>query len=93
MLIIHRSLEIHGGSLHTGQISHLLLYPSLWLLVLGLSSHICYCFLYNLLLRSVLASDYWPVISLGNDYEILYVSGTPQYVHVHVFSGNAVYNP
>ena len=27
------------GSLHTSQISHLLLYPSLWLLVPGLSSH------------------------------------------------------
>ena len=28
----------HRGSLHTSQISHLLLYPSLWLLVPGLSS-------------------------------------------------------
>ena len=41
------------GSLHTSQISHLLLHPSLRLLVPGLSSHFCHCFLYNLLLRYV----------------------------------------
>ena len=29
--------------LHTSQITHLLLYPSLWLAVLRLSSHFCYC--------------------------------------------------
>ena len=39
------------GSLHTSQISHLLLYPSLWLLVSGLSSQFCHYFLYNLLIR------------------------------------------
>ena len=42
------------GSLHT---SHLLMYPSLWLLVPGLSSHFCHCFLYNQLLRSTLVSN------------------------------------
>ena len=31
--------------------------PSLWLLVLGLSSHFCHYFLYNLLLRSALVSN------------------------------------
>ena len=42
----------HPGS----QISHLLLYPSLWLLVPGLSSHFCHPFLYNQFLRSALGS-------------------------------------
>ena len=32
-------------------------WASLWLLVPGLSSHFCYCFLYNLLLRSALDSN------------------------------------
>ena len=45
------------GSPHTSQISHLLLYPSLWLLVPGLSSQFCHTFLYNLLLRTPLASQ------------------------------------
>ena len=45
------------GSLHTSQISHLVLYPSLWLLVPGLSSHFCHYFLYNLLLRSTPVSN------------------------------------
>ena len=39
------------------QISNLLLYPSLWLLVPGLSIHFFHCFLYNLLLRSALVSN------------------------------------
>ena len=45
---------IYKGSLHTSQISHLLLYPSLWLLVPGLSSHY---FLYNLLLTSAVVGN------------------------------------
>jgi hypothetical protein len=47
------------GSPHTSQISHLLLYPSLWLLVPGLSSQFCHYFLYNLLLRAALVSNIW----------------------------------
>ena len=39
-------------SLHTSQISHLLLYPSLWLLVPGLSGQFLPLFLYNMLLMS-----------------------------------------
>ena len=59
------------GSLHTSQNSHLLLYPSLWLLALGLSSHFCHCFLYNLLLRSTLVSNFFEkwlqdFVSFGN---------------------------
>ena len=46
--------------------------PSLWLLVPGLSSHLCHCFLYNLLLRSALVSNIF-----GNGYKILYTSGIP----------------
>ena len=44
---VARQTHIIMGSLHSSQISHLLLYPSLWLLVPGLSSHFHYCFLYN----------------------------------------------
>ena len=47
------------GSLHTSQVSNLLLYPSLWLLVPEQSSHFSHCFLYNLLLRSALVSVYY----------------------------------
>ena len=39
------------------QISHLLLYPSRWLLVPGLSNHFCHCFPHNRLLRSALVSN------------------------------------
>ena len=35
----HISHSLYRGSLHTSQISHLLQYPSLWLLALGLCSH------------------------------------------------------
>ena len=46
-------------------ISHLLLYPSLWLLVPGWSSYFCYYFLDTCL-------EQWAAISLGNGYKILY---------------------
>ena len=52
-----RERKRERGSLHTSQVSHLLLYLSLWLLFPGLSSHFCYCFLYNLVLRSALVSN------------------------------------
>ena len=39
------------GALCTSQISHLLLYPSLWLLVPGLSSHFCHCYLVEMATR------------------------------------------
>ena len=55
----------------TSQISQLLLHPSLWLLVSGLSSHFCHYFPYNLLLRSTLVS-----IILKCGYKILYASRT-----------------
>ena len=58
---------VFRGSLHTSQISHLLLKPSLWLLVPGLSSHFCHSFLYNW----VIQGQHWSVVSLGNDYKIL----------------------
>ena len=45
------------GSLYTSQISHLLLYPSLRLLVPGFSSHFCHYFPYTLLLRSALVTN------------------------------------
>ena len=35
--------RVFRGSLHTSQISHFLLYPSLWLIVSGLNSHFCHC--------------------------------------------------
>ena len=67
------SLQIYRGSLHTSQISHLLLYPSLRLLVPGLSSHFCHCFLYNQLLRSTLVSNIFgkwvqDSVSFGNPW-------------------------
>ena len=59
------------GPLHTSQISHLLLYPLLWLLVPGLSNHFCHCSHYNLLLRSALVSNIFgkwlqDFVSFGN---------------------------
>ena len=48
---------ITRGSLCTSQISHLLLYPSLRLVVPGLSGHFHYYFLYNLLLRATLVGN------------------------------------
>ena len=69
---VSHCIHVHTrGSLHTSQTSHLLLYPSLWLLVPGLSSHFCCYFLYNLLLKSVQVSKIirkWPqdFVSLGN---------------------------
>ena len=64
----------YRGSLHTSQISHLLLYPSLWLLIPGLSSQISPLFptqpSWNVSSGSV--------ISLRNGYNILYVWGTPE---------------
>ena len=58
--IIQRSHEeksgvLYRGSLHTGQISHLLLYPSLWLLVPGY--YTCHYFLYDLLLMSAVVGS------------------------------------
>ena len=41
---------LYAGFPHTSQISHLVLYPSLWLLVSGMSSQ--FTFLCNLLLKS-----------------------------------------
>ena len=85
-LVIHGNWFIHSilarGSPHTSQISYLLLWPSLGLLVLGQSSHFRHCFLNNLLLTSVPARAYWwsispwykSVISLKGGYKIL---GTP----------------
>ena len=50
--------DIARGSPHTSQISHLLLYPSLWLLVPGLSSHSsCNCFFNNLLVISAVVGN------------------------------------
>ena len=37
-LTMGEHMHMYKGSLHTSQISHLLLYPSLWLLVPGFSS-------------------------------------------------------
>ena len=54
---VARQTHIIMGSLHSSQINHLLLYPSLWLLVPGLSSHFHYCFLYNHFLRSTLVNN------------------------------------
>ncbi len=51
MLLLRTTVR---GSLHTSQISHLLLYPLLWLLVPGLSSHFL---LYNLLLTLLLVGN------------------------------------
>ena len=68
-----------GGSLHTSKISYLLLYPSFWLLVPGLSSQFfCHCFLYNLFLMH---HQNWPskLTSFNNP------QGTGQgAVHVHI---------
>ena len=69
--------------IHISQNSHLLLYPSLWLLVPGLSSHFCYYFFYNLLLRSAIIT----IICLRSGYKILKVLGTSgiRYAGVYVY--------
>ena len=66
-------LLIVKGSLRTSQISHLLLYPSLWLLVPGLSSQFCHYFLYNLLLMSAVVGNIFEkrlqdFVSFGNPW-------------------------
>ena len=63
---VHLCTMLHynsWGSPHTSQISHLLLYPSLWLLVPRLSSQLCHCFLIQLAFE-------WSAISLRNGFKI-----------------------
>ena len=68
-----RNVVVARGSLHTSQISHLLLYPSLWLLVPGLSSQFCHYFLYNLFLMSAVVAEIFEkwlqdFVSFGNPW-------------------------
>ena len=64
--------EYSRVSQHTSQISHLLLYPSLWLLVLAIFAIASFT---TYVLRSLLVSNI-----LGNGYKILQASGTPEYM-------------
>ena len=76
-----KAFILYKGSLHTSQISHLLLYLHFanWLLVPESSSHFCRCFLYNLLLRSALVSTIvgkWP-----KDFRDPYWYSTCSWIH------------
>ena len=64
---IHMYYMQAWGSLHTSQISHLLLYPSLWLLLSGLSSQFFAITSYTICLYC----QQWSAISLSNGYKIL----------------------
>ena len=73
-------------SLHTSQVSHLLHYPSLWLLASGLSGWFLSHFLYNLVLRSTLVSN----IS-GEWLQDLWASETPVSLSAHVDCTNSLH--
>ena len=70
-MFTHIHYANRGAPHHSSQISHLLLYPSLWLPVLGLSSHFHHCLFCNLLLTSALVGNIFEkwlqdFVSFGN---------------------------
>ena len=75
-------LHVYTGVPHTLAKLAVLLYPSLWLLVPGLSSYFRHCFYDNPLLRSALVSN-----MLENGYKILQAPGMEHYCKTRISLG------